>query len=154
MREARLWPETGSMTKPDSAETATATTTTTDSRQRTHRRFGLGALIAAAAAGLTLGASIALLGGWALLVGANPLGDEWQCVEGEAPADHRSGGSACFEEGRKLPKGYTWDPLGNRPMSYNCDKDGWVEIEHERKGEFECIAEGTAVPEGWRVVAD
>lgn len=119
-------------------------------------RFGVGSLLAAGVAGLVLGVGVAVAGGYVLLTYAdNPMADEWQCSEGEAPADHRSGGAACFEEGAELPKGYEWDPLGNRPLSYNCDKDGWVQIEQIRGvGDMDCIAEGTEVPRGWQVISD
>ena len=63
-------------------------------------------------------------------------------------------GSACFAEGAELPKGCRWDPLGNRPLSYNCDKDGWVEIEQVRGHDTDCMAEGTRMPDGWRAVPD
>ena len=82
------------------------------------------------------------------------MADEWQCADGEAPADHRSGGSACFEEGAELPDGYRWDPLGNRPLGYNCDQDRWVQIERLRGDHTDCIAEGAGVPRGWQVVTD
>ena len=108
-------------------------------------------------AGLVLGVGLAVAGGYTLLLYAfNPVADEWQCSEGEAPADHRSGGAACFAEGSELPKGYRWDPLGNRPMGYNCDKRGWVEIEQVRSSPATPTAWPRAprCPSGWRAVPD
>lgn len=103
----------------------------------------------AVVAGLAATAGL-VLGGQALVVMAvNPVGDEWQCGQGYAPADHVSGGSACFAEGSQLPHGYAWHPWGNRPMSYNCDKDGWVEIARGNDYEFDCVREGTDLPKNW-----
>lgn len=39
----------------------------------------------------------------------NPVADEWQCVQGEAPAVTAEGGRACFREGSALPPGYAWE---------------------------------------------
>lgn len=39
-------------------------------------------------------------------------------------------------------------------MSYNCDKDGWVPIARVVVEGTDCMREGTAVPEGWHIVAD
>ena len=56
---------------------------------------------------------------------------------------------------RDVAGGYEWDPFGNRPMPYNCDKDGWVHIERplRSKGgsdvEQDCVREGTELPGRW-----
>ena len=61
----------------------------------------------------------------------------------------------CFEEGATLPRGYEWDPFGNRPMPYNCDKDGWMLIERSVRTkdgsdvEQDCVREGTELPGRW-----
>lgn len=91
--------------------------------------------------------------GVGLLYAVNPVADEWICSEGEAPA-----GSSCYAEGSTLPTGVTWDPFGNRPMPYNCHKDGWVQIERPvtRRGardvEQDCVREGTELPGRWHTV--
>lgn len=75
-----------------------------------------------------------------------PLLDEWQCSDGEAPFELDGGGSACLPEGADLPAGATWDPLGNRP--FFCDgRRGWTVIHN---GEIEdCLREGLEMPDGW-----
>lgn len=107
-------------------------------------------IVAACVAGAVLVAGIVIGGGALVLHAFNPVGDEWVCSQGEAPASD----SSCHPEGAELPPGVSWDPLGNRPMSYNCEGDEWVQIERGAGLESDCIAEGTAVPEGWRVVPD
>ena len=82
--------------------------------------------------------------GFALLYAMNPMGDEWVCSQGEAPA-----GSSCYPTDRPLPAGVQWDPLGNRPMSYNCDKDGWTLIEHDRRDLQDCLNDRLSMPDGW-----
>ena len=82
------------------------------------------------------------------LYAVDPMGDEWQCSDGEAPA-----GNACYRLDEPLPAGVHWDPLGNRPMPYNCDKDGWVPIARTAKdGDVvkDCVREGTDLPARWR----
>ncbi len=85
----------------------------------------------------------------------NPMGDEWVCSDGEAPAGVPGHYNACYREGSMLPAGLTWDPFGNRPMPENCDKDGWVAIERtvrHRAGsdvEHDCVREGTELPGHW-----
>lgn len=106
-------------------------------------------IVAACVAGAILCAGLVVAAGAAVLYAFNPLGDEWVCSQGEAPA-----GNACYPEGADLPPGVSWDPLGNRPMSYNCDKDGWVQIARDVVEEADCMREGTTVPDGWHVVAD
>ncbi len=50
--------------------------------------------------------------------------------------------------------------VGNRPMSYNCDKDGWMLIERIPRGgrpadvEEDCVREGTELPDRWQPVED
>ena len=85
--------------------------------------------------------------GLGLLYAMNPMGDEWQCSEGEAPA-----GNACYPEGEPLPAGVQWDPLGNRPMSYNCDKDGWGLIEPDGSDQQDCLNDDLPLPGGWHRV--
>jgi hypothetical protein len=96
-------------------------------------------------------------GGFAVLYAVNPMGDEWVCSEGEAPAGPKGRYNNCYDEGSELPKGAEWDPFGNRPMPFNCDKDGWVLIERDvRRGgsaavEQDCVDEGTDLPGRWRI---
>ena len=107
--------------------------------------------------GLVLGAAVVVALGTLTLYAFNPLADEYVCSEGEVPggpAPVRPGqGNACYIPG-ELPKGFEADPLGNRPMSYNCDKAGYRLIEQEPAiGDGECIADETPIPSGW-VVSD
>ncbi len=108
--------------------------------------------------------SVGVLGGLAVAVlwAFNPLGDEWVCSQGEVPADEapvRPGEAlaGCYTPDT-VPAGYEADPLGNRPMSYNCDKTGWRLIEKTTgrgAGQVtECLADDLAVPTGWRVTED
>ena len=83
---------------------------------------------------------------FAFLYAVNPMGDEWVCSEGEAPA-----GSSCYERDATLPAGVSWDPLGNRPMSYNCDKDGWSLITRDGSDEQDCLNDHLPVPVGWHL---
>lgn len=103
---------------------------------------------------LTSLALAALLGFRVLTYYTGPLYDEWHCGQGEAPAVQKEGGSACYPEGAKLPAGYTWDPLGNRPFS--CDRrHGWEPIEHQRTGERDCMRRTDPLalpPRGWAYV--
>jgi hypothetical protein len=109
--------------------------------------LGAGAL---AAVGLVAAA------GLGVLYAFNPMGDEWVCSEGEAPAGERGRYTMCYPQGAKLPPGVSWDPFGNRPMPSNCDKDGWVPVERtlHRQGvpetEEDCVREGTDLPGRWR----
>ena len=111
---------------------------------------------------LTGVAAVAVLAGmvglfFGLLYAINPVGDEWICSEGEAPATGPGNYSSCFRTDESLPPGVEWDPFGNRPMSYNCDKDGWVLIERPSgvggagNAEEDCVREGTELPGGWRL---
>jgi hypothetical protein len=77
----------------------------------------------------------------------DPMGDEWQCSDGEAPA-----GNACYPLDQPLPPGIHWDPLGNRPMPYNCDKDGWTQIERDGTDEQDCLDDDLPMPAGWHPV--
>jgi hypothetical protein len=81
-----------------------------------------------------------------VLHAVDPMGDEWVCSEGEVPA-----GSDCYPEDEPLPPGVTADPLGNRPMPYNCDKDGWTPIENEARDERDCLNDELPMPDGWQV---
>ena len=97
---------------------------------------------------------LALGAGYALLAAVNPVADEWQCSDREAPANGRAGGVACFTEGTRLPAGWTWDPWGNRPLSSNCDKGGWTAVANRAQGETDCVRAGTRLPAGWSVSRD
>ncbi len=79
----------------------------------------------------------------------NPVADEWQCVQGEAPAVTAEGGRACFREGSALPPGYAWEPLGNRPLPSSCDRSGWTRVIGPA-GESDCAPAGAALPPGYR----
>ena len=117
---------------------------------RRHRGARRLLLVAAVSVAAVAGLAAA---GYLLLAAVNPVGDEWQCADGEAPALHEGGGRACFAEGAELPAGYRWDPWGNRPLASNCSRDGWVPVTHPRHGE-DCVREGTDLPEGWRRVTE
>jgi hypothetical protein len=101
--------------------------------------------------GLLIAAGIAALPalGYAALYLVNPVGDEWVCSHGEAPT---RGGTACYPTDTTLPVGEKWDPLGNRPMSYNCDKRGWTLIEGSSSDEQDCLNDNLPVPAGWHPV--
>jgi hypothetical protein len=105
------------------------------------RRWALGALIPLLILGGSGGVVVFV---FALLYSLNPMGDEWVCSDGEAPA-----GNACYPVDETLPAGVRWDPLGNRPMPYNCNKDGWTPIEHDRRDEKECLNDELPMPAGW-----
>ena len=81
------------------------------------------------------------------LYAVDPMGDEWQCSEGEAPA-----GNACYRLDEPLPAGVHWDPLGNRPMPYNCDKDGWTQIQRDGSDDLDCLNDDLPLPDGWHEV--
>ncbi len=106
--------------------------------------------------GLVVGAAVVVGGGYVLLQAFNPVGDEYVCSEGETPGGKipvpPGGGNDCYREGN-FPRGYEADPLGNRPMSYNCDKDGYRLIDKTTgRGAgnvSECIADDTDIPDGW-----
>jgi hypothetical protein len=94
---------------------------------------------------LVLGAVATLAAlGLAFLYAMNPIGDEWICSEGEAPA-----GNECYPTDGRLPAGVEWEPLGNRPMPYNCDKDGWILIQHDRRDDQDCLSVHLPMPDGW-----
>ncbi|KQW53159.1 hypothetical protein ASC77_02355 [Nocardioides sp. Root1257] len=82
------------------------------------------------------------------LYALNPMGDEWQCSDGEAPA-----GNACYPLDEPLPAGVHWDPLGNRPMPYNCDKDGWTQIQRDGSDDQDCLNDDLPLPAGWHEVS-
>ena len=113
---------------------------------------------AAAVVGLLAGLGLVVGTGFLLLWAANPMGDEWICSDGEAPAGKPGHYNICYVTGEALPRGVEWDPWGNRPMPYNCDKDGWVQIERTpREGQSadvdeDCVREGTELPGRWHVV--
>ena len=93
--------------------------------------------------------------GLVALYAFNPMGNEWVCSDGEAPAGADGFYNACYVEGSTLPPGVTWDPFGNRPMSSNCDQDGWLLVERtvNRRGasdvEQDCVREGTDLSGQW-----
>lgn len=109
-------------------------------------------LVAAAAVVCTAAIAILLVG---VLWVFNPLADEWQCSEGEAPVETADGGSYCAAVDATLPSGDSWHPLGNRPMGYNCDKDGWVSVEDLRGREPrpDCMSLHQPVPDGFRLTS-
>ncbi|MEV7428992.1 hypothetical protein AB0N29_05180 [Nocardioides sp. NPDC092400] len=122
-------------------------------------RIVRGAVIGVVSFALGLAALVGL--GLGALWAFDPMGDEWVCSEGEAPIEYPAGGGECLPEGTKdLPEGARWEPFGNRPMPYNCDKDGWVPVERdvvvrgEPDVEEDCVREGTDLPDGWRVRDD
>jgi len=99
---------------------------------------------------LVVGGITAVAGlGVGLLYGLNPMGDEWVCSQGEAPAANVN---ICYPTDEPLPAGVRWDPLGNRPMPYNCDKDGWTLIEHDRREVQDCLNDNLPMPVGWHEV--
>ncbi len=108
------------------------------------RRTKITLIVVAAVIG-GLGLMVGL--GFAFLYAVNPVGDEWVCSQGEAPA-----GSACYPTEGPLPSGLSWDPLGNRPMSYNCDKRGWTLIEGPGTDDRDCLNKHLGVPPGWHQV--
>ena len=122
------------------------------SRRSRTLRITLTAVGVLAALGLVVAAGFGLL--WAV----NPMGDEWHCSDGEAPAGKSPSYSGCYDTDKPLPRGLQWDPWGNRPMSYNCDKDGWMLIERIPRGgrpadvEEDCVREGTELPGRWHPV--
>ncbi|HET9420885.1 MAG TPA: hypothetical protein VFO49_07100 [Nocardioides sp.] len=115
--------------------------------------------VALVALGVLAAMAVVVATGFGILYAVNPMGDEWVCSDGEAPAGKQGSYNACFETGKTLPRGYEWDPFGNRPMPYNCDKDGWVQIERPIRGdrsEFEqdCVREGTDLPGRWELAEE
>lgn len=84
------------------------------------------------------------------------LFDEWVCSQGEAPAGVGGRYNFCFDVNEQLPPKYEWDPLGNRPMAYNCDKRGFRLVEHTMRGESvqECVRDEIGLPRGWRLPQD
>lgn len=119
-------------------------------------RRGMKAVLVAVGVLAALGAMVTV--GYGVLWALNPMGDEWICSDGETPAGKPGNYNQCFVDGSTLPRGYEWDPWGNRPMSYNCDKSGWVHIERIPKGgvpadvEEDCVKEGTELPGRWHLV--
>ncbi|MEN8704977.1 MAG: hypothetical protein ABF306_02460 [Nocardioides marinisabuli] len=109
------------------------------------------ALIAALAVVGTAAVAVLLVG---VLWVFNPLADEWQCSEGEAPVETADGGSYCAPVDATLPGGDSWHPLGNRPMS-SCDQDGWVSVEDLRGREPrpDCMSRYQPVPDGFRLTS-
>lgn len=103
----------------------------------------------AVVAGLVALCGAAALGWNALLYAVNPVGDEWICSQGEVPT-----GAGCYPEDETLPAGVEADPYGNRPMPYNCDKSGWVQVARpagDGSVVGDCVKEGTDVPDTWYV---
>ena len=101
--------------------------------------------------GVLLGVATLAALGIGFLKAVDPTGDEWQCSPGEVPTLDGAGGGQCIEPGQPLPPGNHLDPLGNRPMPYNCDKDGWTPIENSR-GERDCLNDDLPMPAGWSPV--
>ena len=116
--------------------------------------------VALATVGVLSGLGLVVALGYGALWAVNPMGDEWVCSDGEAPAGKPPSYNQCFDEDATLPRGYEWDPFGNRPIPSNCDKDGWVQIERPVRGkgtgnmEEDCVREGTNLPGRWRVIDD
>lgn len=104
---------------------------------------------------ILVGMAVAAVLALGLLWAVNPMGDEWVCSEGEAPAGTDGPGSACYRVDQPLPDGLHWDPLGNRPMPYNCDKNGheddWTLIERDHGDDQECLDDDLAMPAGSHV---
>lgn len=104
-----------------------------------------------------LALTVLSVGGFAayLAISGTPLIDEWQCKDGEAPVRWDDGpGSFCEVEGRELPAGAHWDPLGNRPLQCE-DRWGWVQVVPAEAGagrEPDCYPEDEELPEGWQRV--
>jgi len=117
-------------------------------------------VVALAVAGALVAGGVVAAAGVTLVRGLNPMGDEWVCSDGEAPAGPHGRYNNCYVLGSTLPPGVEWDPFGNRPMPFNCDKDGWLQIERTvtREGVFEveqdCVREGTELPGRWHPVQD
>ncbi|MEP7089908.1 MAG: hypothetical protein ABI776_07325 [Nocardioidaceae bacterium] len=130
-------------------------------RPRADRRGRRFALVFLWASGAVVAAAVLVGAGLVVLGGFDPMGDEWVCSDGEAPAGPAHGpGGACYAAGATLPAGVVWDPFGNRPMPYNCDKDGWVPIERttEQRGvsndEMDCVRTGTELPGRWHLAQE
>lgn len=70
------------------------------------------ALIVAALAALAAVGFVTLY-----IMGGGLFANEMACSEGEAPANTKEGGSACFKEGSDLPPGFIWDPRGNHKIN-------------------------------------
>jgi hypothetical protein len=113
-------------------------------------------VVAAVITGLVL-ATAAVVGlGFGVLYAFNPMGDEYVCSEGEVPGGPApvgpGEGNDCYTPDN-LPAGVEADPFGNRPMSYNCDKDGYrilMKSEGVGAGQVEeCVADDIATPSGW-----
>lgn len=117
-------------------------------------RVGIWITAALVASGLVAGAAVGILTAF------NPMGDEWVCSDGEAPAGSDGFYNRCFPEGSTLPAGVTWDPFGNRPMPSNCDKDSWMPIERPVSTaagsdiERDCVRKGTDLPGAWRLAQE
>jgi hypothetical protein len=117
-------------------------------------------VVAVSVSGALLAGGLLVGAGLVVAVGLNVMGDEWVCSDGEAPGGIPGSYSNCYVEGSTLPAGVTWDPFGNRPMPYNCDKDGWVAIERSvthagvADDERDCVREGTDLPGRWHITDD
>ena len=115
------------------------------------------AIVALSVSGVLLAGGLMVGAGLVVAFGFNVMGDEWVCSEGEAPAGAHGLYDNCYAEGSTLPAGVTWDPFGNRPMPYNCKKDGWAAIERTvtHRGvpnvEKDCVREGTDLPSRWHI---
>lgn len=115
-------------------------------------------VVAWVSACVVVAGALAVGGLVALLYLANPVGDEWACSQGESPAGRNGLYSQCFEDGSDLPAGFTWDPLGNRPLANNCDRRGWelaeqtVVTDGVAEVQQECVRNGTDLPLPTRIV--
>ena len=114
-------------------------------------------VVALSVSGVLLAGSLIVGVGLVVAFNLNLMGDEWVCSDGEAPAGPHGVDHNCYRVGSTLPEGVTWDPSGNRPMPYNCHKDGWVAIERTvtHRGvsnvEQDCVREGTDLPSRWHL---
>ena len=113
-------------------------------RRSPGRRVALGVVAGAAAL-----AGVAGLGYFSLAYAFNPMADEWICSQGEVPTD-----AGCYPEDATLPQGVKADPYGNRPMPYNCNKSGWLQVGRpapDGSVQGDCVKEGTDIPDTWYV---
>jgi hypothetical protein len=116
-------------------------------------------VVALSVVGALVAGGVVVAAGLTLVQGLNPVGNEWICSDGEAPAGPSGRYNNCYVLGSTLPPGVEWDPFGNRPMPYNCDKAGGMQIERTvtRRGvsdtEQDCVREGTELPGRWHPVS-
>ena len=109
--------------------------------------FVLGFIAAVAVIVVAFGALTAFQVG----TGAWRVWDEWQCVEGEAPAGADGLYNYCRPLDQPLPAGEAFDPLGNRPLECN-DRSRWVKVERttaQGDVETDCATANAPLPQGW-----